>query len=41
MYGTQVFDLDLVMSSIFILIIFSYLLYLIVSLTEKKLITND
>lgn len=41
MYGTQVFDLDLVMSSIFILIIFSYLLYLIVSLIEKKLITND
>lgn len=39
-YGTQVFDLDLVMSGIFILLIISFLLYEIVFLIEKKLIKN-
>ena len=40
-YGTQVFNLDLVMASIFILIIISYLLYFIISKIEKKLIKSD
>ncbi len=38
MYGTQVFDLNLVMSGIFLLLIFSYILYKAISLLEKKLI---
>ena len=38
MYGSQVFNLDLVMSGIIILIITSYLLYLIISYIEKILI---
>lgn len=37
-YGTQVFNLDLVISSIFILLIISYFLYKIVDLLEKKFI---
>lgn len=41
MYGTQVFNLDLVMSSIFILIIISTLLYIIISYLEKKLIKKN
>ena len=40
-YGTQVFNLDLVMASIFILIIISYLLYFVISKIEKKLIKSD
>ena len=39
-YGTQVFNLTLVMSGILILIIMSFLIYEIVSFIEKKLSTN-
>ena len=38
MYGTQVFNLNLVMSGIFLLLLFSYILYKIISFLEKKLI---
>ena len=41
MYGSQVFNLNLVMSGIVILMFFSYLLYLIISYIEKILIKND
>ena len=41
MYGSQIFDLDLVISGVFILLIFSYLLYFIISKIEKKLIRED
>ncbi|MEG1506978.1 MAG: ABC transporter permease [Bacilli bacterium] len=37
-YGTQVFNLSLVMSGIFILIIISFILYKLVSLLENKLL---
>ena len=40
-YGSQVFNLNLVMSGIVILLIVSYLMYLIVSYIEKILIKND
>ena len=40
-YGSQVFNLNLVMSGIIILLIVSYLMYLIVSLLEKILIKKD
>ncbi len=36
LYGTQVFNLNLVMTGIFLLLILSYLLYLIISLLERK-----
>ena len=36
LYGTQVFDLNLVMSSLFILLIISFILYKIVILLIKK-----
>ena len=39
-YGTQVFNLNLVMSGIFILLIMSYLIYKLVILLEKKLLKN-
>lgn len=38
MYGSQVFNLDLVLSGIVILMIVSYIMYLIISYIEKKLI---
>ena len=38
MYGSQVFNLDLVISSIFILGIISYVMYLIIDYIEKRLI---
>lgn len=38
MYGSQVFNLDLVMSGIIILMLVSYLMYLIISKLEKNLI---
>ncbi len=41
MYGSQVFNLDLVISGIIILMIVSYLMYLIVNYIEKKLIRKD
>ena len=37
-YGTQVFNLSLVMAGILILLIISFLLYKIITLIEKKLI---
>lgn len=40
-YGSQVFNLSLVISGILILLIVSYLMYLIVSIIEKILIKND
>jgi len=40
MYGSQVFNINLVITSVFILGIVSYLMYYIVSLIEKKLIKN-
>ena len=41
MYGSQVFNLNLVISGIIILMIVSYLMYLIVSYIEKRLIKKD
>ena len=40
-YGTQVFNLNLVMSGILILIIISFLLYKLVTYLENKLINNS
>ena len=40
-YGSQVFNLNLVMSGIIILLIVSYLMYLIISYIEKMLIKKD
>lgn len=41
MYGSQVFNLNLVMSGIIILMIVSYIMFLIVSYIEKILIKNN
>ncbi len=41
MYGSQVFNLNLVISGIIILMIVSYLMYLIISYLESKLINNN
>ena len=38
MYGSQVFNLDLVMSGIIILMITSYLMYLLIAYIEKILV---
>ena len=40
MYGSQVFNLNLVMTGIILLAIISYILYFIVSYIEKKLVKN-
>ena len=40
-YGSQVFNLNLVISGIIILMIVSYLMYIIVSYIEKILVKND
>ena len=40
-YGSQVFNLNLVFAGIIVLIIVSYLMYLIVLLIEKVLIKNN
>lgn len=40
MYGSQVFNLDLVISGIIILMIVSYIMYLVVNMLEKILIKN-
>lgn len=40
-YGSQVFNLNLVISGIIILMIVSYLMYMIVSYIEKILVKND
>ena len=39
-YGTQVFNLDLVISGIIILLIISYILYKLVTILEKKLLKH-
>lgn len=39
-YGSQVFNINLVMTGIFILIIFSYILYYFVSFIEKITTSN-
>lgn len=39
-YGTQVFNLNMVMSGIVILIIISFILYKIITYIEKKLLKN-
>ena len=41
MYGSQVFNLDLVISGIIILMIVSYIMYLAISYIEKILIKNN
>ena len=38
MYGTQIFNLNIVMSGIIILMIISYILYKLVSQIEKKVL---
>lgn len=40
MYGSQVFNINLVITSVFILGIVSYLMYYLISWVEKKLIKN-
>ena len=40
LYGTQVFNLNLVMTGIFLLLILSYLLYLIICTVENKYLNN-
>ena len=41
LYGTQVFNLNLVMSGIFLLLILSYLLYLVISLLENRIVNKN
>lgn len=40
MYGSQVFNLSLVLTGIIILMILSYLMYIAISIIEKILIKN-
>lgn len=40
MYGSQVFNLDLVITGIIILMILSYIMYLFINNLEKVLIRN-
>lgn len=41
LYGTQVFNLNLVMTGIFLLLILSYLLYLVISILENKIVNKN
>ncbi len=41
MYGSQVFNLNLVITGIFILAILSAVMYYVISYIEKRLIKND
>ena len=41
MYGSQVFNLNLVMTGIFLLVIVSFILYAFVSYIEKKLVYKN
>ena len=41
LYGTQVFNLNLVMCGIFLLLILSYLLYLVISILENKIVNKN
>lgn len=40
LYGTQVFNLNLVMTGIFLLLILSYLLYLVITILENKIVNK-
>lgn len=40
MYGTQVFNISLVIACIFILAIMTYLIYLVINLIENKIVRN-
>ena len=40
LYGTQVFNLNLVMTGIFLLLILSYVLYLIITVIENKIVNK-
>ena len=40
MYGSQIFNIDLVITSVFILGVLSYILYYLICIIEKKLIKN-
>lgn len=41
LYGTQVFNLNLVMTGIFLLLILSYLLYLVITVLENKIVDKN
>lgn len=41
MYGSQVFNINLVITSVFILGIISYIMYYIIHLIEKKAISKN
>lgn len=41
MYGSQIFNIDLVITSVFLLGIISYIMYYIISIIEKKLTKNS
>jgi len=41
LYGTQVFNLNLVMAGILLLLILSYILYLIINYLEKKFVHTE
>lgn len=41
LYGTQVFNLNLVMTGIFLLLILSYLLYLVITILENKIVNKN
>lgn len=41
LYGTQVFNLNLVMTGIFLLLILSYLLYLVITRLENKIVDKN
>ena len=41
LYGTQVFNLNLVIAGIFLLLILSYLLYLVISISENRIVNKS
>lgn len=41
LYGTQVFNLNLVMTGIFLLLILSYLLYLVITMLENRVVNKN
>ena len=41
LYCTQVFNLNLVMTGIFLLLILSYLLYLVITILENKIVNKN
>ena len=40
MYGSQVFNINLVITSVVILAVVAYLMYLVISLIEKKIVQS-